>query len=225
MRERSGAQSRRRRRRERIRRARRAPPRAPADDDRRRQRSARLPNHGLARPQSRRRGAPVCRDARAGDEGGGQARLSAGTARRRARRVAAASIGFICDEISTDPWTSIGLDGVREKAWERGLTVSVMATRGDADMESAALAQLTRPAAARSDLRDHQHPAHRCARRASGDADGAAELPCRQRRAAVGRAGRSRRRPRRDRRSASAPAIAASATSTAKRAWRPRAIA
>jgi LacI family transcriptional regulator len=56
---------------------------------------------------------------------------------------AAASIGFICDEISTDPWTAIGLDGVREKAWERGLTVMVMATRGDADMESAALAQLS----------------------------------------------------------------------------------
>jgi LacI family transcriptional regulator len=56
---------------------------------------------------------------------------------------AASSIGFICDEISTDPWTAIGLDGAREKAWERGLTVMVMATRGDADMESAALAQLT----------------------------------------------------------------------------------
>jgi LacI family transcriptional regulator len=56
---------------------------------------------------------------------------------------AAASIGFICDEISTDPWTAIGLDGAREKAWERGLTVMVMATRGDAEMESAALAQLT----------------------------------------------------------------------------------
>ena len=55
---------------------------------------------------------------------------------------AAAAIGFICDEISTDPWTAIGLDGVREKAWERGLMVMVMATRGDADMESAALAQL-----------------------------------------------------------------------------------
>src|SRR3984885_12301369 len=56
---------------------------------------------------------------------------------------AAASIGFNCDEISTDPWTAIGLDGVREKAWEHGLTVMVMATRGDGDMESAALAQLT----------------------------------------------------------------------------------
>src|SRR5271166_6255249 len=56
--------------------------------------------------------------------------------------VAAASIGFVCDEISTDPWTAIGLDGAREKAWEHGLTVTVMVTRGDADMEAAALAQL-----------------------------------------------------------------------------------
>ncbi len=54
----------------------------------------------------------------------------------------AASIGFVCDEISTDPWTAIGFDGVREKAWEHGLTVTVMVTRGDAEMEAAALAQL-----------------------------------------------------------------------------------
>ena len=53
-----------------------------------------------------------------------------------------ASIGFVCDEISTDPWTAIGLDGVREKAWEHGLTVTVMVTRGDAEMEAAALAQI-----------------------------------------------------------------------------------
>src|SRR5271167_1405834 len=52
------------------------------------------------------------------------------------------SIGFVCDEISTDPWTAIGLDGVREKAWEHGLTVTVMVTRGDAEMEAAAFAQL-----------------------------------------------------------------------------------
>jgi len=55
---------------------------------------------------------------------------------------AAATIGFVCDEFSTDPWTAIGLDGVREKAWAHGLTVTAMATRGDADMEAAALAQL-----------------------------------------------------------------------------------
>ena len=54
----------------------------------------------------------------------------------------AASIGFVCDEISTDPWTAIGLDGVREKAWEHGLTVTVMVTRGDADIEAAVLSQL-----------------------------------------------------------------------------------
>ena len=58
--------------------------------------------------------------------------------------VPASTIAFVCDEISTDPWTAIEFDAVREKAWERGYTVEVMATRGDADMESAALAQLGR---------------------------------------------------------------------------------
>ena len=53
-----------------------------------------------------------------------------------------AMIAFICDEISTDPWTAIEFDGVREKAWERGFTVSVMATRGDAEMEAAVLSQI-----------------------------------------------------------------------------------
>jgi len=51
-------------------------------------------------------------------------------------------IGFLCDEISTDPWTSIGFDGVREKAWEHGFTVIAMASSGDAEKESAAFAQL-----------------------------------------------------------------------------------
>ncbi len=84
----------------------------------------------------------------------------------RAAAVGAPSIGFLCDELSTDPWTAIALDGVREKAWERGLTVIVMATRGDADMEAAALAQLAGAAAARADLRHHQHAAGRRARAA-----------------------------------------------------------
>ncbi len=53
------------------------------------------------------------------------------------------TIGFVCDEISTDPWTAIGFDGVREKAWEHGLIVTVMVTRGDADMEAVALAQMS----------------------------------------------------------------------------------
>ena len=71
---------------------------------------------------------------------------------------ASTTIGFVCDELSTDPWTAIGLDGVREKAWAHGLTVTVMATRGDADMEAAALAQLAALPIAGSRLCDHQHP-------------------------------------------------------------------
>ena len=58
---------------------------------------------------------------------------------------AAASIGFVCDEIS-DRSTGPPLvsTACAREAWERGLTVMVMATRGDADMEKrAALAQLT----------------------------------------------------------------------------------
>jgi LacI family transcriptional regulator len=87
------------------------------------------------------------------------ARLAAGTRERVLRAAAklgyqrirrggapavsqATVIGFVCDEISTDPWTAIGFDGVREKAWERGLTVIAMATSGDAEKESAAFAQL-----------------------------------------------------------------------------------
>ena len=71
------------------------------------------------------------------------ARLGYRPGRRGGAAVARAPcIAFVCDEISTDPWTAIGFDGVREKAWERGYTVSIMATRGDHDMESAALAQL-----------------------------------------------------------------------------------
>ncbi len=72
------------------------------------------------------------------------AKLGYQRGRRRGASVAsqAMSIGFVCDEISTDPWTSIGFDGVRERAWERGFTVIAMTTSGDADMENAALEQL-----------------------------------------------------------------------------------
>ncbi|THD48813.1 MAG: LacI family DNA-binding transcriptional regulator [Bradyrhizobium sp.] len=54
----------------------------------------------------------------------------------------ASALAFVCDEFSTDPWTAIALDGVRDKAWERGLTVSIAVTRGDANMEAAVLSQL-----------------------------------------------------------------------------------
>jgi LacI family transcriptional regulator len=55
-------------------------------------------------------------------------------------------IGLVVDEISTDPWCAIALDGIREKAWEFGLTVSVAVTRGDAEMEEAVHAQMARQA-------------------------------------------------------------------------------
>ncbi len=62
--------------------------------------------------------------------------------RGAAHAAGATAVAFVCDELSTDPWTSIGLDGVREKAWERGLTVSAAVTRGDADMERAVFERL-----------------------------------------------------------------------------------
>jgi len=55
----------------------------------------------------------------------------------------ATAIGFVVNEMSTDPWCAIALDGAREKAWEHGLTVSAAVTRGDAEMEEAVLAQMT----------------------------------------------------------------------------------
>ena len=48
-------------------------------------------------------------------------------------------IGFVVDEISTDPWMALAFDGVREKAWEYGLTVNLAVTRGDKDMEEQVL--------------------------------------------------------------------------------------
>jgi LacI family transcriptional regulator len=54
----------------------------------------------------------------------------------------AAAIGFVVNEISTDPWCAIAMDGAREKAWEHGLTISAAVTRGDAEMEQAVLTQM-----------------------------------------------------------------------------------
>lgn len=52
-------------------------------------------------------------------------------------------IAFVTDEIATDPWSAIALDGAQERAWENGLTVSMAMTRGDRDMEDAVEAQLS----------------------------------------------------------------------------------
>jgi LacI family transcriptional regulator len=54
----------------------------------------------------------------------------------------ASVIGFVVDEMSTDPWCAIAMDGAREKAWEHGLTISAAVTRGDAEMEQAVHAQM-----------------------------------------------------------------------------------
>jgi len=51
-------------------------------------------------------------------------------------------IAFIVDEISTDPWMGIAFDGIREKAWEFGLTVNMVVTRGDHEMEDQVLQTL-----------------------------------------------------------------------------------
>ncbi len=65
--------------------------------------------------------------------------------RRGSRRPpvsASTVIGFVVNEMSTDPWMAIALDGAREKAWEYGLTISVAVTRGDVEMEQAVLARM-----------------------------------------------------------------------------------
>jgi LacI family transcriptional regulator len=51
-------------------------------------------------------------------------------------------IGFISDEISTDPWCALQLDGVRERAWENGLTVAAGVYHSDDALEAAVLEQM-----------------------------------------------------------------------------------
>lgn len=55
-----------------------------------------------------------------------------------------AAIGFIADDISTDPWCAMGFEAVREKAWEHGLTVVAGVTQGNPDQEAAVVAQILR---------------------------------------------------------------------------------
>jgi LacI family transcriptional regulator len=53
----------------------------------------------------------------------------------------AKTIGVMVDELSTDPWCAIAIDGIREKALEYGVTVSVAITQADPEMEQTAHAQ------------------------------------------------------------------------------------
>jgi LacI family transcriptional regulator len=59
-------------------------------------------------------------------------------------RADATVIAFICDEIATDPWCALQLEGARERAWESGLTVAASSYHSDADLEAALLAQIGR---------------------------------------------------------------------------------
>jgi LacI family transcriptional regulator len=54
----------------------------------------------------------------------------------------ASTIGFLADEIATDPWCAMQLDAVREKAWEHGLTVTAGVSHGDPDLERALLQEM-----------------------------------------------------------------------------------
>ena len=145
------------------RRARRKAVAAPADDDRRRQRGARLADHRVAGPQPRRRRAPFRRDARAGDEGRGQARLSAGAARRRARR---GGRGLDRLPLRRDFDRPLDRDRPRRRA-RKGVGARPHGHgHGDARRRrhgKRGARATDRPAARRPHLRDHQHASGRCA--------------------------------------------------------------
>ena len=51
-------------------------------------------------------------------------------------------VGFIVDEMSTDPWMAMALDGVREKTAASGQDVIVFVTSGDVEAENAAIRTL-----------------------------------------------------------------------------------
>jgi LacI family transcriptional regulator len=56
---------------------------------------------------------------------------------------AVGAIAFVVDEISTDPWMALALDGISEKAWEHGIPVCAATTRGDGDIEQAVLREMS----------------------------------------------------------------------------------
>lgn len=65
---------------------------------------------------------------------------------RRGNRRGAAErtvIGFVADELTTDPWTALAFEGARERAIEYGYVVCLTVGRGDADAELLALEQIS----------------------------------------------------------------------------------
>ena len=55
------------------------------------------------------------------------------------------AIAFIVDEMSTDPWMALAMDGIREKTWEHNITAHAFATGGNCEVEQAVLRQLASP--------------------------------------------------------------------------------
>lgn len=53
-------------------------------------------------------------------------------------------IGFVADELSTDPWMALAFDGAREKALEYGVTMTLAVTRGEDEKEAVVFDQLLR---------------------------------------------------------------------------------
>ncbi len=51
-------------------------------------------------------------------------------------------VGFVVDQMATDPWCALALDGIRSLASERGFTVLAAVTGGDSGSEASVLAQL-----------------------------------------------------------------------------------
>ncbi|KIQ70427.1 LacI family DNA-binding transcriptional regulator [Wenxinia marina] len=67
------------------------------------------------------------------------------TRRPAARQpVAEKLIGFIADELSTDPWMPLAFDGAREKALEYGVTMTLVSRQGEDDREDSVYEPLTR---------------------------------------------------------------------------------
>ncbi len=51
-------------------------------------------------------------------------------------------IGFVVDELATDPWMSLAFDGAREKALESGVTMTLAVLRGEDAREDQVLDQM-----------------------------------------------------------------------------------
>ncbi|MBK8769549.1 MAG: LacI family DNA-binding transcriptional regulator [Rhizobiales bacterium] len=70
--------------------------------------------------------------------------LHAGRRNGNGARPDSGVIGFLVDEMSTDPWMAIALDGLREKAASSSLDILTFVTSGDAEAEEMAIRTLAR---------------------------------------------------------------------------------